>query len=166
MTGVAKYLFHLKTDNKKTPPKNTATEKKAPPAKLSRVDMYIAKQKDPAFGKHVAKVSKTMPKEESKITPKDNIKKEATPRIKQEIKTQAKKEKPTLTIEKTTNEIIDLTVGVTQCQAATLKRTQCSRKTSLETIVRTINKQQYKFAVCSQHNIDSFTPFGDLLQED
>ena len=156
MTGVAKYLFNLKTQNKATPAKKTAPEKKEKTVKLSRVDMYLAKKQEPALEKHIAKVSKKTPKEEPKITPK----------VKEKVKAQAKNEKPAQITEKTTNKIIDLTEGATQCQAATLKRTQCSRKTSLETIERTINKQQYKFTVCSQHNIDSFKPFGEFLQED
>ena len=157
MTGVAKYLFNLKTQNKATPAKKTAPEKKEKTVKLSRVDMYLAKKQEPVLEKYAAKVSTKTPKEEPKITPK----------VKEKVKAHAKneKEKPAQITEKTTNKIIDLTEGATQCQAATLKRTQCSRKTSLETIERTVNKQQYKFTVCSQHNIDSFTPFGEFLQE-
>ena len=119
--------------------------------------MYLAKRQKPELKKQAAKVSQKTSKEEPKITPKI---KEIKPQTKNE------NEKPAQTTKKTTNKIIDLTEGATQCQAATLKRKQCSRKTSLETIERTINNHHYKFTVCSQHNIDSFTPFGKFLQED
>lgn len=153
MTGVAKYLYKLRT-HKKTPPRKAAPDKIEASVKLSRVDMYLARQQEPALKKQAVTVSQKMPEEEPKIAPE----------IKEAIKIPAKIENSTPTPAKT-NEIIDHTEGATQCQAATLKRTQCSRKKNLETIERTVNNQQYKFAVCSQHNIDSFTPFGAFLQE-
>ena len=62
------------------------------------------------------------------------------------------------------NPLIDLADNATQCQAATLKGTQCRRKTNLEAIEKTVNKQKYKFSVCSQHNNNDFMPFSEFLQ--
>ena len=157
MTGVAKYLYNLKTNNKKTLVNKTSLEQKEMPEKLSRVDMYLrAKQQGVKLETNALNVSEAKPN--------DKVKEEA-PKVKEKIIAHATNEQETRTIEKITNEIIDLSEGATQCQAATLKQTQCSRKTSLETIAQTVNQQQYKFAVCSQHNKDSFIPFAQFLQE-
>ncbi len=165
MTGVARYLYNLKTNNKKTLINKTSLEQKETPEKLSRVDMYLlAKQQGVKLETNAVNVSRTKPKEVLVATPNDKVKEEA-PKVKEKIIAHAKNEQETRTIEKTTNEIIDLSEEAAQCQAATLKQTQCSRKTSLETIEQTINQQQYKFAVCSQHNKDSFIPFAQFLQQ-
>jgi hypothetical protein len=54
--------------------------------------------------------------------------------------------------------------NVTQCQASTVKGTQCKNTTHLVKMQRTINKQKYQFFVCSQHHNDSFKPYAPLLE--
>ena len=149
MTGVAKYLYYLENPHKKSPviENMPEEEKEDTPAKLSRVDRYIAKQQEAALEKQTEKAIVAPPKNEPEITPE----------VKQQEIPQASKE--------VTKKIVDLSVEAERCQATTGKGTQCSRKKNLQAIERTIDTQGYKFAVCRQHNIDSFIPFEKLLQE-
>jgi len=150
MTGVAKYLYYRNNPNKKTPIiEATPKEKEEVPVKLSRVDRYIAKQQKPMVEQQSEKVSIKEPK----VLQKDIT------------QTAIEKEKITRKPEKNEQKIVDLSKGANQCQAATVKGTQCRRKKNIQTIERVVNKQQYRFSVCKQHSIDSFIPFKELLQE-
>jgi hypothetical protein len=60
--------------------------------------------------------------------------------------------------------VIDLAAQAKQCQGSTLKGTQCRHTNGLERIKRTINGQEYQFAVCSHHNTAAFKPYPGLLQ--
>ncbi len=148
MTGVAKYFF-LKTGHKQTIGTKIPVTQNEVTEKLSRVDLYLAKKQGIKIKPKAITVTSS-PKEELKVTPKTENAVKAPP-----LKTQ----------KTTKKEIIDLSEGAIQCQAATVKRTQCSRKTGLETIELSINQKQYRFAVCNQHNKDSFSPFEILLQD-
>ncbi|WP_026223565.1 hypothetical protein [Methylosarcina fibrata] len=52
-----------------------------------------------------------------------------------------------------------------QCQASTVKGTQCKHTTNLGHLQRTINKQKYQFTVCNQHHNETFKPFAPLLSD-
>ena len=151
MTGVERYLTKSKTANNPAP-SNTASVEKEASANLTRVEKYLSKQNEsaPAPAKPQPEAVTETPK--AKVIEK--------PSVKEEPKTQPKpvtEKKPTL---------INHADNATQCQAATLKGTQCRRKTKLEIIEKTINKQKYKFAVCSQHNNKDFVPLEELVQND
>ena len=161
MTGVAKYLYYLDNPHKKPAIIKSVpeVENEEAPAELSRVDRYIAKQKEAALEKQTEKTVVEPPENEPEITPavKENL-------IAQ-VSKEKEKEKTVQATDETAQKIIDLSVEGKRCQAATGKGTQCSRKNNLQTIERTINAQEYKFSVCRQHNIDSFIPYEKLLQE-
>ncbi|NOT12081.1 MAG: hypothetical protein HOP23_09670 [Methylococcaceae bacterium] len=53
--------------------------------------------------------------------------------------------------------------NVTQCQARTVKGTQCKNTSNLAGLQQTINHQKYQFSACQQHNNDSFKPYAPLL---
>ncbi len=167
MTGVARYLAKLETDNKTTPSK-TAAVKKENTATLTGVDKYLAKQKTTPPVIQQPKVleetpEKPMPTPEAKVLEKQPVveKKKET----QEEKT-IEPEPADTTIAKATNKLINVAANASQCQAATLKGTRCRRKTNLDVIEKTINKQKYKFAACSQHVNSDFIPFSEFLQKD
>lgn len=61
------------------------------------------------------------------------------------------------------DDITDLSTDQEQCQSATSKKTRCKRKTSLERIVVSINKQKYRFMSCRQHN-NNFKPHEDEMK--
>ena len=52
-----------------------------------------------------------------------------------------------------------------QCQASTVRGSQCKHTTNLGHIQRTINKQKYQFTVCNQHHNETFKPFAPLLSD-
>ncbi len=58
-----------------------------------------------------------------------------------------------------TEEVVDLTQNVDQCQGTTAKGTRCRRTANLETIEVNIDQKRYRFLTCKQHNNDAFTPF-------
>jgi len=155
MTGVAKYLANLEAGNKSRQSQTVTTKKVEPAKPLTGVDKYLtrSKQSTPitAQPKVVAetKAESLEPLTESKEN------------------RQAKKSNesaPTSSTKKTSSHLINLASDATQCQAATLKGSRCRRKTSLDIVEKTINKQRYKFAVCNQHNNKEFIPFSELLQ--
>jgi len=57
------------------------------------------------------------------------------------------------------NDIVDLTQNVEQCQGTTAKGTRCSRTANLESIVVKVDNKQYRFLTCKQHHNEGFTPF-------
>lgn len=173
MTGVAKYLARLQT-GRKTAQIKTEPAKKASAESLTGVDKYLAKHKESAPVVQQPKVIEQVA-EESKPAPKAKAQ-EAKADVAVEASIQAKKvtakaqgsettgEEKSSAKEKPASKLIDLAENATQCQAATVKGTQCRRTTNLEVIHKTIHKQKYKFAVCSQHNNNQFTPFSELVE--
>lgn len=80
----------------------------------------------------------------------------------------AKNNKPTRPVKKSTPKpagILNYSENATQCQASTAKGSQCNRTANLTQINRTINKQKYRFAVCNQHNNQSFKPYQSLIKQ-
>lgn len=80
----------------------------------------------------------------------------------------AKNNKPTRSVKKSTHKptsILNVSENATQCQASTAKGSQCNRSANLTHINRTINKQKYRFAVCNQHNNQSFKPYQSLIKQ-
>lgn len=134
LTGVAKYL------------QKQADEEEALGKNATGVDKYLSKKKKESKGKKSK--DKSPKKEKSKEVKK--AKKKKTQKI--------EKDKPAKS-----KELIDLSKDASRCQASTSKGSQCKRSNSLETIQRTINKQKYKFSVCSQHKSDDFKPYAELL---
>lgn len=65
---------------------------------------------------------------------------------------------------KPTGSVIHLDDGK-QCQASTVRGSQCKHTTNLGHIQRTINKQKYQFTVCNQHHNETFKPFAPLLSD-
>ncbi len=120
MTGVAKYLY-LKAGYKQIiAPKKPVTQIEIT-ENPSRVDIYLAKKQGITLIPKAVTVKKNSSKEELKVMPKTkDIMKASTP---------PKSEKAPKPKEITKKEIIDLSDGVTQCQAATVKQSQCSRTT-------------------------------------
>jgi len=167
MTGVARYLAKLESDKKITPSK-TAAVKKENTATLTGVDKYLAKQKTTPPVIQQPKVLEETP-EKPMPTPEANVL-EKQPVVEKKKETQEEKtiepEPADTTIAKATNKLINVAANASQCQAATLKGTRCRRKTNLDVIEKTINKQKYKFAVCSQHVNSDFIPFSEFLQKD
>lgn len=56
--------------------------------------------------------------------------------------------------------------ATSQCQASTLKGTQCKNTTNLSQIQRTINKKKYLFTVCKQHSNDAFKPYSAFVESE
>ena len=162
MTGVERYLAKLEGKIKKLPDE-AAPAKAVSTKNLTGVEKYLAQQKSAA----PAPV-KQQPKalEETFSEPKSKVMKVEPVVEKAEEPVAAVKEKPAqpAKVAKAVSDLIDLTENAIQCQAATLKGTQCRRTTTLEAIEKTVNQQKYRFCVCSQHNNDDFTPFSELLQ--
>ena len=156
MTSVERYLSKL--GSKHTISNEAPATKEVTPAKLSRVEEYLARQK-----RAVPIVSQPKTNEEASKT----AIKEAKTAAEEEQTTGAgqktKEQSPTAV--KASSKLINLAENASQCQAATIKGTRCRRTSNLETIEKTINHQKYKFAVCSQHNNRDLTPFPDLLQK-
>ncbi|BBL73317.1 hypothetical protein [Methylomagnum ishizawai] len=59
--------------------------------------------------------------------------------------------------------LVDLSTGAKQCQASTLKGTQCRNTSGLERIQRTIEGKAYQFLACAHHVGESFKPYGGVL---
>lgn len=156
MTGVERYLAKLEGKIKKIPDE-AAPAKAVSTENLTGVEKYLAQQKSAAPVKQQPKAL-----EEAFTEPKSKVT-EVVPVVeKAEEPVAAVKEEPAPPA-KAVSELIDLTENATQCQAATLKGTQCRRTTTLEVIEKTVNEQKYRFCACSQHNNDDFTPFSELL---
>ncbi len=56
-------------------------------------------------------------------------------------------------------DVIDLTQNVEQCQGTTAKGSRCSRSSNLAPVIVSIENKKYQFLSCKQHNNDDFTPF-------
>lgn len=175
-TGVNKYLA-------KRSARATEITKVAEEKPIAKVDREKPKKAKPA----AAKVEKKEPKnkeEQPKTKTETSVKtveskEDVKPQVvetppSQEEKTQVEEKvaessdkTPAKTKEEDVAGLINLADNAAQCQGSTLKKgKRCRRKANLEIIERTIDGQNYRFAVCSQHNNDSFTPFADLLKKD
>ncbi len=159
MTGVARYLAKLEATHKSTPskPVQKKTENIAP---LTGVDKYLAHKKTTAPIIPPPEVIEETPEDlppvkETNTSAKEEIQAEKTQEPDASVTTNAE----------TTEKLINMADKATQCQAATLKGTQCRRKTNLDVLEKTVNQQKYKFAVCSQHNNSDFIPFSKFLQD-
>ncbi|MGR9115121.1 MAG: hypothetical protein ACU85E_05095 [Gammaproteobacteria bacterium] len=170
MTGVAKYLARLE-GGRKPVQRQAETKQPTKQAPLSRVEQYLAKQKEaPVSAQPVKTASKEpQPAPAPKAAPAEQ--KAASPaKATQQKPAAAKSPEPAPVAEpkaavadKPASKLIDLAENAEQCQASTAKGSQCRRKANLEVIHKTIHKQKYKFAVCSQHNNSDFAPFSELL---
>jgi hypothetical protein len=164
MTGVDRYLAKKTGGTKKTASKPVASTKP-----LTGVDKYLADKKK--TNPPVAKT--TTPKPATKAEPKkatqESNKAEAP---KSQPKTSTAKTEPEKPVKaeakpaakKAVKETKDLAATADQCQAATQKGSRCRRKNNLAVLEQSINAQQYRFAVCSQHKNDDFVPFADFIQ--
>ncbi len=175
LTGVEKYLAKQATSGK-------------PAKKLSRVEKYLAKQSvTEKISVKATGVAKYLGKQGS-AEKKTNIESELAQTVSPEVETEAliagKADKPKAETHKKTATptqeakaaqaekqkpakpaILNLAKDATQCQASTAKGTQCSRTVNLTLLQRTIDKQKYQFAVCSQHNTSSFKPYAALINK-
>ncbi|MGR8934644.1 MAG: hypothetical protein ACU837_09685 [Gammaproteobacteria bacterium] len=159
VTGVDKYLA------KKTTQGHVSAAETAPTVTIDRTP-EAAPRSAPVVAPKAAKT----PVAESKKTPAAS--KKAASAAKETAVTEA----GTVTEERTaaaqtaeeskpkTPHIVKLSENATQCQARTAKGAQCKNTTHLTHIHRTINKQQYEFAVCTQHHNPSFKPFPPLIE--
>ena len=143
MTGVEKYLFKLNKD------KESTTQ--------SSVKKYIAKQKQTEEIVVIDNIEEVSVEVEIKRVDKTIIAEKNVDEDNAKVEQKA-------TIEIETSEIINLARGATQCQATTLKESQCRRKNNLIAVEKMIDEQRYKFAICRQHDNDIFTPFQSLLK--
>lgn len=167
LTGVAKYLA--------SQGKGPAVAVKAPapapaPVPKTGVGKYLAGLGTPGSYKYEApKTAAPAPKKAEKPAAKAAA---ATPAIEKTV--QIKAAEPVIASEmpvieahavekpKPASTTIHLDDGK-QCQASTVKGTQCKHTTHLGHIQRTINKQKYQFSVCNQHHNETFKPFAPLL---
>jgi len=174
MTGVEKYLFKLEA-NKKNLDKKTIVAKKI--KKPSSVDEYVARQEPVDVTKEDVEVltadadgqqeNQTAPIRQE--TKEDDSQKRETeepkdPVLKDESQQQVAIE--TIPEQAETRDIINLTDKTTQCQAATVRGSQCRRKSNLKTVEKTIDGKTYQFLICSQHDNDAFVAFKNFLQQD
>ncbi len=156
MTRVEKYLAQkqqAETSPQKKTVKAATPEPKQNSTPVTGVDQYLSRKKP-------APVATAKP-EEKQITPETK----APEKPKPELKTEAA-EKPTkpAATEKKQPSVIDHSENAVQCQAATQKGTRCRRKSNLEVLTKTINKQKHRFAVCHQHHNAEFVPFAGVVQ--
>jgi len=138
LTGVAKYLARKDGTLKKAeaPAAKPAPEPTAP---LSKVDKYLAAQKNKAAAPSI------QPEEAAAPAPAKPAAKKKNDAVKTKVE-----------------EIIDLSASATQCQAGTTKGTQCRNTLRLNQLQRTIDGKTYMFAACNQHNNDGFKPFQQI----
>ncbi len=170
MTRVEKYLAQQKkkqsTATRKTEVKKEPTPEKTEAA--TGVNKYLNRKKTTPPVVAPSKDLTPVPQAEDKqlIPAKTETKKEEKaekPESKETKTTTAPK--PAAEKASSGSSLIDLAKDADQCQAATLKGSRCRRKSNLETITKTINKQKYRFAVCSQHHNSDFVPFEELIQK-
>lgn len=164
-TGVARYLAN-KSAQAGTKPATAKSAATTGPARLTGVDKYLAQKKtkvaeQPSPVKVEPLPRKEEPAKTAVVTPEK--KPAGAPKAKAPV-AQAKAKPEIKAAAAAEAKVIDLTEHATQCQASTLKGTQCRRKTNLEKIDKTVHDKKYKFAVCSQHNNTDFTPFSDYIR--
>ncbi len=171
LTRVEKYLAQKKTAPKKSQPA-PAVKKTEASNKTTAVDKYLSRKKSapapvPAAKKEMVETARPEDKQiievaETKAPVTESKTKTAEKKPVEKAKAPVKKagapasKKPA---------IIDYAENADQCQAATQKGTRCRRKSNLEVLTKTINKQKYRFAVCHQHNNSDFTPFEEFAPQ-
>lgn len=169
LTGVAKYLAGQSRAPK--PAVKSPIPVSAPaPVPTTGVGKYLAGQGKPGSYKFEApKVAAFEPKKSEKTATKTATAAPATekvaPKAAEPVKASATSVSEHHTDEKSkaASSTIHLDDGK-QCQASTVKGTQCKHTTHLGHIQRTINKQKYQFSVCNQHHNETFKPFAPLLR--
>ncbi|MGZ8214379.1 MAG: hypothetical protein ACXWTP_07750 [Methylosarcina sp.] len=168
LTGVAKYLA-----GQGRAAKPAVKEEPAPaPEPVTGVGRYLAGQsRAGTHGSEVAKVTASEPQKATQPATKTAAAQPEKVRVSQqktaepEIAAPASapvSEPPAAAASKPASAVIHLDDGK-QCQASTVKGTQCKHTTHLGHIQRTINKQKYQFTVCNQHHNETFKPFAPLL---
>ncbi len=165
MTGVEKYLFKLNANKKMTTSEKVKVVaiEKIETATQSSVEKYLAKQKQTEAiveTENIAEVKIEAQSANETIIVEENLQEEIPATVNED---DLKVEQETATkIE--TSEIINLAEGATQCQAATVKGSQCRRKSNLIVVEKTVDELRYKFAICRQHNNNAFTPFEGIFK--
>jgi hypothetical protein len=169
LTGVAKYLA-----GQGRTAKPAVKEEPAPaPEPATGVGRYMAGQsRAGTHGSEVAKVTASEPQKAKQPATKAAAAQPEKAKVAQqktaEPETTAAPASASVTSEppaaasKSASTVIHLDDGK-QCQASTVKGTQCKHTTHLGHIQRTINKQKYQFTVCNQHHNETFKPFAPLL---
>ncbi len=165
MTGVEKYLFKLNANKKMTTSEKVEVVaiEKIETATKSRVEKYLAKQKQTEAIVETENIAEGKIEAQSAnetIVVEENLQEEIPATVNED---DLKVEQETVTkIE--TSEIINLAEGATQCQARTVKGSQCRRKSNLIVVEKTVDELRYKFSICRQHNNNAFTPFKGIFK--
>jgi hypothetical protein len=149
LSRVAKYLAAVGKEFKPEPPKESeaVAQIQEEPAKRTGVSKYLAGQsKSVAESSGIASVAQVI-KDLGQIEEPS-----------EEVETAAESE----AAGGADNEV-RLDDGL-QCQASTAKGTQCKNRSNLGHIQVTVNDQEYRFSVCTQHNNENFKPFAELLE--
>lgn len=170
LTGVAKYLA-----GQGRVAKPVVKEEQAPaPEPVTGVGRYLAGQsRAGTHGTEVARETVSEPKiatqpaaktaaaqpEKAKVSYE---KKAAEPEQEASQSEPASESSAASASAKPASTVIHLDDGK-QCQASTVKGSQCKHTTNLGHIQRTINKQKYQFTVCNQHHNETFKPYAPLL---
>jgi len=178
LTGVEKYLARHTAKTTRPAPRQAAKKltgverylsrqasspaKKAPPVPKTRVEKYLAEQDAEAAKPAQEKVSAAAPA--AKPAARATEKEAATPPAAKKEESATPKKAPAAA-RKASKRVIDLFVNADQCQASTGKGTRCKRSNNLQQHQYTVGSQQYIFAVCSQHNNESFIPHPSILKE-
>lgn len=141
MTGVEKYLFQLDANKK------MITVEKVKPVVIEKIE--IIKQSN-------------IEVEPESTNDAIIIEKNVSEKISIAVDDSEKEQKAAVEIE--TSEIINFAKGAVQCQATTIKGSQCRRKNNLIVVEKMVGKLRYKFAICRQHDNDAFTPFEGVFK--
>jgi hypothetical protein len=171
LTGVARYLA-----GQGRAPKPVVMEEPAPapePEPVTGVGRYLAGQsRAGTHGSEVARQSVAEPKKATQPAAKTAAAQPEKAKVAYEKATVPEKaaspsapaSEPSASAApaKPASSVIHLDDGK-QCQASTVKGTQCKHTTNLGHLQRTINKQKYQFTVCSQHHNETFKPFAPLM---
>jgi len=162
MTGVEKYLFKLNANKKVTSNENikVVAIEKTETIKQSSVEKYLAKQKQTeaiVVTENIKEIEVEAELNEEAVNVPEKI-----PAVVDEDDFEAEQE-AAVEIEET-SEIINLAEGAIQCQAATVRGSQCRRKSNLIVVEKKVAEQRYKFTICRQHDNDTFTPFEGIFK--
>ena len=167
MTGVEKYLFKLDANKKVTTNEKVKVVaiEKTETTTQSSVEKYLAKQKQTeaiVVTENIEEVEIEVEAvlDEEAVIIEENVSEEIPAAVDEED-SEVEQEAG---VEIETSEIINLAEGATQCQAATVRGSQCRRKSNLIVIEKMVAEQRYKFAICRQHDNDTFTPFEGIFK--
>jgi hypothetical protein len=167
MTGVEKYLFKLDANKKVTPSEKikVVAIEKTETTKQSSVEKYLAKQKQTEAIVVTENIKEVEIEVEAALDEEAVIiKEDISEEIPAAVDEDDSKVEQEADVEIETSEIINLAEGATQCQAATVRGSQCRRKSNLMVVEKMVTEQRYKFAICRQHDNDTFTPFEGLFK--